>query len=53
MWYSTVTETQQTIQPSDPKAEQQADSLLEQPAMVNGPEKARTATAPGSEYWLP
>jgi len=53
MWYSTVTETQQTIPPSDPKTEPQTDSLLEQTAMATGSEKARTATAPGSEYWLP
>jgi hypothetical protein len=53
MWYSTITETQQTIPPSDWKTEQQSDSLLEQTAMATGSEKARTATAPGSEYWLP
>ena len=51
MWYSTVTEIQQTIPPSDPKTEQQVDSLPEQTAMATGSEKA--ATAPGSEYWLP
>ena len=53
MWYSSVVETQQTILPSDPKTQQQTDSLLEQTAMATNSEKARTATAPGSEYWLP
>ena len=53
MWYSTVAEAQQTSRPSDPKTEEETDSLLEQTAMATGSEKGRTATAPGSEYWLP
>jgi hypothetical protein len=53
MWYSTNTETQQTIPSSDTTAEKQSDSLLEQTATANHPEKTRTAAAPGSEYWLP
>jgi hypothetical protein len=53
MWYSTNTETKQTIPSSDTTAEKQSDSLLEQAAKATLPEKTRTATAPGSEYWLP
>ena len=53
MWYPSVAETQQTSQPNDPMTGQQVDSLLEQIAMATGSEKARTAAAPDSEYWLP
>jgi hypothetical protein len=53
MWYSTITDKQQITPPSDPKTEQQVVSVLEQTAMFDGAGKVQTATAPGSEYWLP
>jgi hypothetical protein len=53
MWYSTDTETKQTIPSSDPTAEKQSDSLLDQTATATHSEKTRTTSAPGSEYWLP
>ena len=52
MWYATITGTRQAIPPSKPDAEKQTDFLVDEVAPADL-EKAREATVPGSEYWLP
>jgi hypothetical protein len=53
MWYSTGTETQQTIPPVEATAEQQSDSSTDRTATAADPKKASTSATPGTEYWLP
>ena len=53
MWYSTVTETEQTIPPGEATGDQLSGSLVEQTAKIAGLKKVDKTPAPGSEYWLP
>ena len=52
MWYTTITETRQTVPPSKSDAEQQTDFPVDEVATADAA-KACEATVPGSEYWLP
>jgi hypothetical protein len=53
MWYSAIPESQQTAPPSEVNADQPADTAIILGGNRDRAANTDTATAPGSEYWLP